>query len=114
MTVGGWFDAEDLYGPLNIYQAIEKNNPNTFNCLVMGPWSHGDWAKEEVSQVVGNIGFGENATHTFGDNLDGVVDHEITFPLRENHFIVSDESYDELLFLRPNFFSRIRNKLKKF
>ena len=41
MTVGGWFDAEDLYGPLNIYQAIEKNNPNTFNCLVMGPWSHG-------------------------------------------------------------------------
>jgi hypothetical protein len=24
MTVGGWFDAEDLYGPLNTYQTIEN------------------------------------------------------------------------------------------
>lgn len=58
MTVGGWFDAEDLYGPLNIYQAIEKNNPETFNCLVMGPWSHGDWARNSVIQKVGGIAFG--------------------------------------------------------
>ena len=70
MTVGGWFDAEDLYGPLNIYQAIEKNNPNTFNCLVMGPWSHGDWAKEEVSQVVGNIGFGENVSEFYQQEVE--------------------------------------------
>ena len=42
MNVGGLFDAEDLYGPLNIYRGIEKNNPDTFNVLVMGPWSHGD------------------------------------------------------------------------
>jgi hypothetical protein len=26
MTVGGWFDAEDLRGPLEIYKTIEKNN----------------------------------------------------------------------------------------
>ena len=44
MTVGGLFDAEDLYGPLHIYREIEKNNPDTFNAIVMGPWSHGDWA----------------------------------------------------------------------
>ncbi|MDP2160501.1 MAG: CocE/NonD family hydrolase, partial [Flavobacterium sp.] len=31
MTVGGWFDAEDLYGPLSIYKALEKNNPGTYN-----------------------------------------------------------------------------------
>ena len=39
MAVGGWFDAEDLYGPLNIYQSIEKNSSDTghFNVLVMGP-----------------------------------------------------------------------------
>ncbi|MFY9234611.1 MAG: CocE/NonD family hydrolase [Fimbriimonadaceae bacterium] len=43
MTVGGWFDAEDLQGPLSIYQAIEKNNPQTTNTLVMGPWYHGSW-----------------------------------------------------------------------
>src|SRR5262249_58310265 len=27
MTVGGWFDAEDIQGPLSIYRAIEKSNP---------------------------------------------------------------------------------------
>jgi uncharacterized protein len=43
MTVGGWWDAEDLYGPLAIYQAIERNNPNTVNTIVMGPWYHGSW-----------------------------------------------------------------------
>ena len=27
MTVGGWFDAEDLFGALNTYQAIENEQP---------------------------------------------------------------------------------------
>ena len=43
MTVGGWFDAEDLYGPLQVYREVEKINPGIFNMLVMGPWSHGGW-----------------------------------------------------------------------
>lgn len=60
MTVGGWFDAEDLYGPLNIYQSIEKNNPDAFNILVMGPWDHGGWARNAGLNQVGNIIFGEN------------------------------------------------------
>ena len=63
--------------------------------------------------LIRNIGFGEEATHTFGDNLDGVECHEISFPLKDNKFVVSDESYDELLFKRPNFQSRIKNKIKK-
>ena len=37
MTVGGWFDAEDLYGTFNTYQAIEKQNPGIFNVMVIGP-----------------------------------------------------------------------------
>jgi len=44
MMVGGWFDCEDLYGPLKAYHAIEKNNPGIFNVLVMGPWQHGGWS----------------------------------------------------------------------
>jgi hypothetical protein len=59
MTVGGWFDAEDLYGPLNIYKSIEKNNPQNKNTLVMGPWSHGDWSRERGTQSVNHIYFGE-------------------------------------------------------
>jgi putative CocE/NonD family hydrolase len=43
MTVGGWYDDEDLFGALNTYQSIEKQNPGIFNVLVMGPWFHGGW-----------------------------------------------------------------------
>jgi uncharacterized protein len=47
MTVGGWYDDEDLYGALNTYQAIERQNPGIFNVLVMGPWFHGGWARSD-------------------------------------------------------------------
>lgn len=57
LTVGGWFDAEDLYGPLKIYRAVEKKNPGIFNVLVMGPWVHGGWSSGSTRRV-GNIDFG--------------------------------------------------------
>jgi putative CocE/NonD family hydrolase len=57
MTVGGWFDAEDLYGALQTYRAIEKQNPGIFNILVMGPWQHGGWSRTE-GEHLGNIHFG--------------------------------------------------------
>ncbi len=60
MTVGGWFDAEDLFGPLNIYKTIENNNDHTYNTIVMGPWSHGDWAREKGFQAVNHIYFGDS------------------------------------------------------
>lgn len=56
MTVGGWFDAEDLYGPLHVYAAIEKNNPGAQNTLVMGPWSHGGWGRGP-GDTLGSIRF---------------------------------------------------------
>jgi hypothetical protein len=51
MTVGGWFDAEDLYGPLKIYQHTERNNPDAFNVLVMGPWAHGGWGRSDGDKL---------------------------------------------------------------
>ena len=56
LIVGGFNDAENLYGALNLYRTIEKNNPKTDNFLVMGPWSHGQWAREEGKQL-GPISF---------------------------------------------------------
>ncbi|HMG72583.1 MAG TPA: CocE/NonD family hydrolase [Pyrinomonadaceae bacterium] len=47
MTVGGWYDNEDLFGALGVYQNIEKQNPGIFNVLVMGPWFHGGWARSD-------------------------------------------------------------------
>ncbi len=44
LTVGGWYDAEDLLGTLRTYRAIEKNNPGLPNTLVMGPWRHSGWS----------------------------------------------------------------------
>jgi putative CocE/NonD family hydrolase len=51
LMVGGWYDAEDLYGPLAAYQAVEKNNPSLFNTLVMGPWYHGGWARGDGDRL---------------------------------------------------------------
>lgn len=58
LTVGGWFDAEDLYGPLKIYKHIEENDPMSYNGLVMGPWRHGGWARDDGSSL-GNVFFGD-------------------------------------------------------
>src|SRR5439155_407558 len=46
MTVGGWFDGEDLFGPLETYRWTERQNPGITNLLVMGPWAHGDWGSK--------------------------------------------------------------------
>lgn len=70
MTVGGWFDAEDLYGPLNIYKTVEKNNPKAYNTIVMGPWSHGDWSRERGRQVVGNIYFGDSISTFYQKEIE--------------------------------------------
>jgi len=65
MTVGGWFDAEDLFGALNTYEAIETQNPQTVsNHLVMGPWSHSQWAFGEANNL-GNIYWGLDANARF-------------------------------------------------
>ena len=47
MTVGGWYDNEDLFGALGVYQNIEKQNPGIYNVLVMGPWFHGGWVRSD-------------------------------------------------------------------
>jgi putative CocE/NonD family hydrolase len=69
MVVGGWFDAEDLYGPLNIYQAIEQNNPATSNVLVMGPWSHGGWARG-AGESLGAIRFAAKTGEWYREKLE--------------------------------------------
>jgi putative CocE/NonD family hydrolase len=56
MTVGGWFDAEDLFGTLAVYQSIESSSPDAFNILVMGPWNHGGWFQSD-GDALGNIRF---------------------------------------------------------
>jgi len=64
LVVGGWFDAEDLFGPLETYQSIEKQNTQNQNRLIMGPWSHGQWAGGNARNM-GNIHWGSNTSDFF-------------------------------------------------
>jgi hypothetical protein len=59
LTVGGWFDAEDLQGPFSTFHAIDKNNPGIFNALVVGPWVHGGWA-HYAGDHLGRVEFAAN------------------------------------------------------
>ncbi|MBZ5602450.1 MAG: CocE/NonD family hydrolase [Acidobacteriia bacterium] len=69
MTVGGWFDAEDLFGALNVYKSIEKQSPGSNNILVMGPWFHGGWERGE-GESLGNVHFGSKTAPFFQDEIE--------------------------------------------
>jgi len=69
LVVGGWYDAEDLFGALRTYEAIEKQNPTTKNQLVMGPWTHGAWARADWSEF-GPLTFGSNTSKYFQEELE--------------------------------------------
>ncbi len=56
LTVGGWFDAEDLAGPLNVHRKLVSLNKDINATLVMGPWSHGAWAYAE-GRSLGMVNF---------------------------------------------------------
>ena len=61
MVVGGWFDAEDLYGPLAVYKTLKANNPRARTTIVMGPWRHRGWAAQDVVHSVhGDLYFGDS------------------------------------------------------
>jgi len=86
LTVGGWFDAEDLYGPLNIYKTIEKTSPAAKNTILMGPWGHGDWASENGKSTHNHI--------YFGDSISTFYMRDIEKPFFAYH--LKDEGKDSL------------------
>ena len=69
MTVGGWFDAEDLFGALNTYKTIEETNPGTRNMLVMGPWFHGGWARSDGDEL-GSVSFGQKTSLSYRQSVE--------------------------------------------
>ena len=64
MTVGGWFDAEDLSGPFKTFHAIDKFNPGTANSLVVGPWVHGGWGRSDGDRL-GDVIFNAKTAEFF-------------------------------------------------
>jgi putative CocE/NonD family hydrolase len=76
MTVGGWFDAEDLYGPLQTHRSIEANRPKEQNVLVMGPWVHGGWSRGD-GESLGAVKFASKTAEFFREQIE--------FPFFEHH-----------------------------
>ena len=68
LTVGGWFDAEDLSGPFKTYHSIKEKNPGIFNALVVGPWVHGGWARYE-GRSLGSANFASNTAQFFRSQI---------------------------------------------
>ena len=68
LTVGGLFDAEDLYGAWHTYSSIEEFNPGIKNTIVMGPWSHGAWLRSD-GRTLGGADFGFSTGPDFRDRV---------------------------------------------
>ena len=68
LNVGGWWDQEDFYGPLRIYELLERNDKNHYNYLAVGPWNHGGWAGGPGNKL-GNVEFGSNTGEYFRSKI---------------------------------------------
>jgi len=120
MTVGGWYDNEDLFGALQTYQHIERQNPGVFNVLVVGPWDHGGWSYRDgdwlgtayFEQKTGDY-FRKNMqlqffNHFLKDKGDISALHEVNLFDTGSHEWRSFENYeptaskDTALYLTPN------------
>jgi len=64
LVVGGWFDAEDMFGALRTYEAIEKQSRRNDNHLIMGPWTHGAWAAGNWTKF-GPLDFRQNVNQKY-------------------------------------------------
>jgi uncharacterized protein len=64
LNVAGWWDQEDFYGPMHIYQLLEKNDPDHLNYIVSGPWNHGGWMGAHGDHL-GPVEFGSDTAKYF-------------------------------------------------
>ena len=76
LTVGGWYDANNFYGALHLFGAIERQSPGTDNAIVIGPWDHGQWARDS-GVFVGKLAFGARTADTY--------QRDILMPFFESH-----------------------------
>jgi putative CocE/NonD family hydrolase len=69
LNVAGWWDQEDSYGPIKIYELFEKSDLQRLNYLVVGPWNHGGWRRADGSKL-GDIPFDSNTSKYFRQQIE--------------------------------------------
>lgn len=67
LNVAGWWDQEDFYGPLKIYELLERHDSQNMNFLVVGPWNHGGWSGE--GRTLGPLDFGSATAEYYRRNV---------------------------------------------
>jgi putative CocE/NonD family hydrolase len=68
LNVAGWWDPEDFYGPIRIYEAFEEHDTDGMNYLVSGPWKHGGWISQS-GENLGPISFDSNTSKHYRDKI---------------------------------------------
>jgi putative CocE/NonD family hydrolase len=68
LNVAGWWDQEDFYGPLKIYELLERHDSAHKNFLVVGPWNHGGWSRGD-GQKLGPVDFGSKTAEYYRKNV---------------------------------------------
>jgi putative CocE/NonD family hydrolase len=68
LNVAGWWDQEDYFGPLKIYETWEKQDSDRLNTLVVGPWNHGGWSRG-IGDRLGPIKFGAPTAWQFREQI---------------------------------------------
>ena len=64
LGVGGWFDAENLFGTLELHRTLAAQSPATDQRLVLGPWDHGGWHRG-AGDHLGDLAFGGPTSEWF-------------------------------------------------
>src|SRR5262249_28196842 len=68
LNVAGWWDQEDFYGPLKIYETFQQDDSRNGNVLVVGPWNHGGWSRGDGDRL-GAIEFGSATGRHFRSKI---------------------------------------------
>ncbi len=68
LNVAGWWDQEDFYGPMKIYELLERHDTANQNFLVVGPWNHGGWSRGE-GRKLGRLDFGSATSEYYRKNI---------------------------------------------
>jgi uncharacterized protein len=121
LNVAGWWDQEDFYGPIKIYELLEKHDIGHKNFLVVGPWNHGGWSRGG-GRKLGPVDFGSETSayyrkevmskflaHYLKDKADPNLPEALTFRTGENQWIRNDawppkrNVVERSLYFRENF-----------
>ena len=68
LTVGGYYDQEDMWGPQEEYASLEPHDAKHENFLVLGPWRHGSWSSS--SRHLGALQYGESIGNEYRGQIE--------------------------------------------